>query len=117
MSDKIPWPTTHAGLTPADIPYDYNAFPTMWDDDSGYEPHVVGSEVDDAGRTVIMVALSPGRVVPYTMVLAGQDVGTASKALLEALSAVRATSSNPGLLPPQRPAGAPDQGSSTREAV
>lgn len=83
------WPTTHDGLTLDDIPYGYSAYGSMLDDLSGYEPRVVGSEENEASQQVIMVAVSPGRYVPYTMVLAGQAPGEAGQALLGAIGALR----------------------------
>ena len=114
---RIPWPTTHAGLTPDDIPYDYSAFQTIWDDDSGYGPKVVGSEIDDAGRTVITVALSPGRYLPVTLVSAGPAPEEQVRGFLEALTLVRDSPVEPVPQTPQRPDWAPDQGQETREAV
>lgn len=114
---KIPWPTTHTGLTPADIPYGYSAFPTIWDDDSGYEPKVVGSEIDDSGRTVILVALSPGRYLSCTLVTAGQAFEEQVATLLEGLYALRHPLGGPVLHTPQQPDSAPVQGPKDREAT
>lgn len=114
---KIPWPTTHTGLTPADIPYGYSAFPTIWDDDSGYEPKVVGSEIDDSGRTVILVALSPGRYLSCTLVTAGGALEDQVSALLAAIGVVRGSPTGSPLLPPQQPDSAPVQGPKDREAT
>lgn len=88
--ERVAWPTLHTGFTPADIPIGYSAFTTIWDDHRGYEPKVVGHEVDDAGRTVIMVAISPGAVISITLVNAGQTLGGGGTAVLEALGAIRA---------------------------
>lgn len=115
--ERIPWPTTHDGETPDTIPYGYSYFSTVWDDHSGYEPRVVGDYVDTSGRMVILVALSPGRVIEVTMVSAGQAPGEAGKALLEALAASNAAS--PAVPPRERtPAqGPPVQGHQSREAT
>lgn len=78
----IPFPPESAGLTADDIPYGYSHYRTIWDDDSGYERAAVGSETDENGRLVILLALSPGRYVPVTMVSAGWAAGEAETALL-----------------------------------
>jgi len=107
----------HTGLTPDDIPYGYSSFTTIWDDDTGYEPKIVSSELDDSGRTVIMVALSPGRYLPVTLVSAGQTPEDQAQSLLEALSAVRGPPAGPDLLTPPPPDSAPVEGPSDREAT
>jgi hypothetical protein len=86
--ERIPWPSTHTGLTADDLPYGYSVFNHILDDGRGYAPAVVSHDVDEDGRTVIMVALSPGRYVPVTMVLAGQDPGPAGEALLSAIESI-----------------------------
>lgn len=87
--ERIPFPTLHTGLTPDDIPYGYSMFPSIWDDLSGYEPRVVGHETDDAGRMVILVALSPWSKIATTVVSAGQTPEAAGEAVLEAVRALR----------------------------
>jgi hypothetical protein len=87
--DRIPWPTTHTGLTPADIPADYSAFTTIFDDHRGYEPKVVGREIDDDGRIVILVAISPGAVISITLVNAGADPGEEIVKVVAAVNVLR----------------------------
>jgi hypothetical protein len=87
--ERIPWPTTHAGLTPADIPGDYSAFTTIFDDHRGYEPRVVGRETNDDGRIVILVAISPGAVIPITLVDAGADPGAEIVKVVAAVNVLR----------------------------
>jgi len=114
--NRIPYPTTYAGLTPDDIPYGYSAFNTLWDDGRGYEPAVVGHEVDDAGRLVILLALSPGQYLRTTMVSAGQAPEQAGKALLEALARRADEDATAVQTGPTAGQGPPNQVVSTREA-
>jgi hypothetical protein len=86
--DRIPWPSTHTGLTADDLPYGYSVFNHILDDGRGYAPAVVGHDVDEDGRTVILVALSPGRYVPVTMVMQGGDLGHTAELLLEAMGSI-----------------------------
>lgn len=104
MSNRIPWPTLHTGLEPKDIPIGYHAFDTIWDDDRGYEPRVVGYETDADGRQVILLAISPGAVISATMVSAGQPRERAGQRLVEAVQAIQATGFRP---PPETPAESP----------
>lgn len=78
----IPFPPESAGLTAGDIPYGYSHYRTIWDDNSGYDRKAVGTSTDENGRMVIMVALSPGRYVPVTMVSAGWAPDLAESTLL-----------------------------------
>lgn len=86
---RIPWPTTHTGLTPADIPKEYSAFTTIWDDHRGYEPKIVGREIDDHGREVILVALSPGVMITTTLISTGQTPEDSGSTLVQAIKAMR----------------------------
>lgn len=87
--ERLPWPTLHSGLTPADIPIDYSAYTSVLDDGRGYAPVVVGSETDDHGREVILVALSPGVYQAFTLVSAGAVGEAAAEALVRALGHLR----------------------------
>lgn len=88
-----PWPTSYDGTTPEELPYNYSAYPTLFDDLSGYEPKVVGMQLAPDGREVILVALSPGRVISSTLVgqgkVPGQDPSGSSRVTLDAIDAVR----------------------------
>lgn len=116
MSDRIPYPTLHAGLTPEDLPYGYTAYQTVFDDGSGYAPAVVGSETDENGRLVIIVALSPGAYVRCTMVSAGWDLEQASSAVTHGWAVMRAPEVPPRDAPQTGSAKGPDVGSNNREA-
>lgn len=78
----IPFPPESAGITADEIPYGYSAYRTIWDDKIGYTRMAVGNTTDENGRMVIMIALSPGRYVPATMVSAGWAADQAETALL-----------------------------------
>lgn len=78
----IPFPPESAGLTPDDIPYGYSMYRTIWDDHRGYDRKAVDASTDENGRTVIMVALSPGEYIRATMVSAGWAADQAGSALL-----------------------------------
>jgi hypothetical protein len=114
--EKVPWPTLHTGLTPDDLPYGYSAYPAEFDDGRGYDPVVVGSEVNEDGRLVIKIALSPGTYGYATVVLAGQAPEVASRAVVAALGAFL----RPGVpargQPSGDPQGPPVQGHLPREA-
>ena len=75
------------------MPYDYSAYPTLFDDLSGYAPAIVGMSLGPDGREVILIALSPGKVISSTLVgqgkVPGQDPSGSSALVLAALSAVR----------------------------
>lgn len=103
MIGRIPYPTLHAGLTAEDVPYGYSAYTTVFDDGRGYEPVVIGSEVDENGRLVIIVALSPGAYVRCTMVSAGWSLEQASEQVARAW-----LESHPPEIPPRN---APHTGS------
>ena len=114
--DRIPWPTDHAGLTADDIPYGYSAFTSIWDDHSGYEPIIVGREIDDSGHTVIFVELSPGKILPVTLVPTG-PAGEAQVEDLQAALAVLRGDRGDSVRPPQSPATqVPATGPEAREA-
>lgn len=55
--------------TPEELPWGYSIYRSIWDDLSGYEPMIVGSDTDPTGREVILIALSPGQYVSATMIL------------------------------------------------
>ena len=115
--ERVPWPTTHTGLTPDDIPYGYSAFNSVLDDGRGYEPVVVGHEWDDFGQLVILVALSPGAYISVTVVSAGQTPGEAGEAVLTALGSIvtqPSSLSNPAREGTQ---GSPVPGHKSREAT
>lgn len=115
MTD-IPFPPDSAGLTADDIPYGYSHYRTIWDDKAGYERRAVGSRTDENGRTVIMVALSPGQYIEATMVSAGQAVAEASTTLLGMITEVVEAPGQAGHHPRTGSARAPDQGSLNGEA-
>lgn len=114
--ERIPWPTTHTGLTPADIPKEYSAFTTIWDDHRGYEPKIVGREIDDHGREVILIALSPGVMITTTLISAGSAPEDSAAKAVAAIKALRERASlESGLAPPEATAD-PASGHDTREA-
>lgn len=104
MTSLPDWPLESTGLTPADVPADYNVFPDIWNDGSGYEPIVVGRETDDAGREVILISLSPGNVISATLISGGDDQ---VRAALEAVKALAAQGRSPLPAAPQTPPGGP----------
>jgi hypothetical protein len=96
MTD-IPFPPESAGLTADDIPYGYSMYRSIWDDKRGYARKAVGSSLDENGRLVIMVALSPGQYVPATMVSAGWAPDQAEDTLLGMITEV--VTAEPGPVP------------------
>jgi hypothetical protein len=95
----IPFPPESAGLTADDIPYGYSHYATVWDDKRGYAAAAVGTEADENGRMVIMVALSPGRYEPVTMVSAGWGAEEAEDVLLGMITEVVTAEPRPNLQP------------------
>jgi hypothetical protein len=116
VNSRIPYPTLHSGLTPDDLPYGYSAYGSVFDDASGYEPMVVGYDASPESRLVIIVALSPGRYVPCTMVSAGWDPEQACKAVLDGFTAARPPGVPVSTAPQLGSARAPLSGPITREA-
>lgn len=116
MTSRLPYPTLHSGLTPEDLPYGYTAYQTVFDDGRGYAPVVVGSETDENGRLVIIVALSPGVYTRCTMVSAGWNLEQASELVLGAWAAVQAHEVLPCDAPQTGSAKGPDVGLNNREA-
>ena len=96
------WPLDSTGLTPADVPADYNVFPDIWNDGMGFEPIVVGRETNDAGREVILISLSPGHVISATLISGGDDQ---VRAAIDAVKALAAQGRSPLPAAPQTPPG------------
>lgn len=86
------WPLESAGLTPADVPADYNVYPDIWNDGRGYEPKVIGQEISPGGRVTILISLSPGQTISATLV-SGEEGQV--KRVLEAVRALGATGRTP----------------------
>lgn len=82
----IPYPPESAGITADEIPYGYSHYRTIWDDKRGYARTVVGEETDENGRSVIMVALSPGQYVSVTLVSAERPAEQAGTGLLRMIT-------------------------------
>lgn len=98
------WPLDSAGLTPDDVPADYNVFPDMWNDGRGYEPIVVGRIPNDTGGETILISLSPGNTISATLPVGGEDQ---VRAALEAVRALGAAGRQPLRPAPQTPPGGP----------
>jgi hypothetical protein len=106
----IPFPPESEGITPDEIPYGYSAYRNIWEDKSGYDRTAVGETTDENGRTVIMIALSPGRYVPVTMVSAGWAPGEAGSTLLDMITEAVDHPGAAGHHPRTGSARAPEQG-------
>lgn len=104
MTSLPGWPLESTGLTPADVPADYNVFPDIWNDGSGYEPIVVGRGLNDDGGETILISLSPGHVISATLISGGDDQ---VKAAIEAVKALAARGRTPlpaaPFIPPEGP--------------
>lgn len=87
-----PWPLESTGLTANDVPADYNVFPDIWNDGSGYEPMVISQEITPGGRVMILIALSPGQTISATLV-SGEE-GQVKRAL-DAVRVLAATGRSP----------------------
>lgn len=112
----IPPPVLSGGLTPAEIPYGYSAYATVFNDLRGYQPTVVGHELDNSSRQVIIVALSPGAYVRCTLVSAGWDVEQASREVVRAFTRASVTDVPACQAPDTGSARAPVTGPRNREA-
>lgn len=104
------WPLDSTGLTPADVPADYNVFPDVWNDGLGYGPIVVGREPNDTGGEVILISLSPGHTISATLPIGGEAQVRAALEAVRALgrqgrSPLRPASSSPPAGPARDPGG------------
>lgn len=111
----IPFPPESAGIAPSEIPYGYSHYRTIWDDKTGYTRTAVGTETDENGRMVIMLALSAGRYVPVTMVSAGWTVEQAGSTLLGMITEASDAPGAAGHHPRTGSARAPVRGAGSKE--
>lgn len=99
------WPLESSGLTPEDVPADYNVYPDIWNDGRGYEPKVISRGTSADGRVTILISLSPGQTISATLV-SGEE-GQVKRAL-EAVRGFGATGRTPlPGRPPSPPGGRP----------
>lgn len=82
-----PWPLESTGLTPADVPADYNVYPDIWNDGRGYKPVVVGRIANPTGTVTILISLSPGNTISATLPIGAEHEVSALLGVVEALAA------------------------------